>query len=222
VLADPRVVANTPWVTGANQFEHHVVDAVVGRDFTIDRYVSVATIAEGDPCPKCGAPLHLDRAVEVGHIFQLGRKYADAFELDASGPDGKPIRITMGSYGIGVTRAVAVIAEQTHDELGLRWPASVAPFQVHVVAAGKDEQQIAAALKLAGELEAAGLTVLVDDRTNVSAGVKFKDAELLGMPKIVVCGRGLVNGTVELRDRLTGERSEVPLTEVVSLVLAAA
>ena len=217
VLADPRVAPNSNWVTGANEYAHHVVDAVVGRDFVVDRYVSVATIADGDPCPRCGSPMHLDRAVEVGHIFQLGRKYADAFGLDALGADGKPIRITMGSYGIGVTRAVAVIAEQTHDELGLRWPASVAPFQVHIVAAGKADH-IAAALQLADELEAAGVSVLVDDRTTAQAGVKFKDAELLGIPTIVVVGRGLVEGKVELRNRLTGERDDVLLTEIVALL----
>jgi prolyl-tRNA synthetase len=214
VLADPRVAVGSTWVTGANKHEHHVVDAVVGRDFDVDQHVSVATIAPGDPCPRCGCPLHLDRAVEVGHIFQLGRKYADAFGLDALGADGKPIRITMGSYGIGVTRLVAVIAEQTHDELGLRWPASVAPYQVHIVAAGKQDQ-IDAALQLGCDLEAAGISALVDDRTTASGGVKFKDAELLGMPKIVVVGRGLVNGLVELRDRQTGERSDVPLADLV-------
>ena len=217
VIADPRVAPNSSWVTGANAYEHHVVDAVAGRDFTIDRYVPLATIADGDPCPRCGSPMTLDRAVEIGHIFQLGRKYADVFALDALGADGKPIRITMGSYGIGVTRAVAVIAEQTHDELGLRWPKSVAPFQVHVVAAGKGEH-IAAAVQLGNDLEAAGISALVDDRANAQAGVKFKDAELLGMPKIVVVGRGLVDGMVELRDRLTGERQDVALADVVALL----
>lgn len=217
VLADPRIAPGSAWVTGANEYEHHVVDAVVGRDFTIDRYLDVATVAAGDPCPVCGSPLEIDRAIEVGHIFQLGRKYTDAFALDALGPDGKPIRVTMGSYGIGVTRAIAVIAEQAHDELGLRWPAEVAPAQVHLVAAGKDEQ-VAAALALAGELEAAGVSTLVDDRTGVSAGVKFKDAELLGMPTIVIVGRGLASGVVELRSRWTGERREVPVADVVALL----
>lgn len=216
VIADPRVAPGTDWVTGANRFEHHVVDAVAGRDFTIDTYVAgVATVAAGDPCPRCGSPLEIDRAIEIGHIFQLGRKYADAFGLDALGPDGKPIRITMGSYGIGVTRAVAVIAEQAHDELGLVWPAEVAPARVHLVAAGK-EDQLAAALRLAEELEAAGVSTLVDDRVGVSVGVKFKDAELLGMPTIVVVGRGLVDGLVEVRDRRTGDRQDVALAEVVA------
>ena len=220
VIADPRVAPGSAWVTGANRYEHHVVDAVVGRDFVVDDYVAgVATVAAGDPCPRCGQPLEIDRAIEIGHIFQLGRKYADAFGLDAQGPDGKPIRITMGSYGIGVTRAVAVIAEQSHDELGLVWPAEVAPARVHLVAAGKQDH-IDAALRLAGEFEAAGITTLVDDRSGVSVGVKFKDAELLGMPTIVVIGRGLVDGLVELRDRRSGERNEVPLAEVVGIVAA--
>ena len=219
VLADPRIAPNSVWVTGANRHEHHVVDAVVGRDFFVDRYVEVATVADGDPCPRCGSPLILDRAIEIGHIFQLGRKYADALGLDASGADGKPIRITMGSYGIGVTRAVAVIAEQWHDEIGLRWPWEIAPAHVHIVAAGKDGQ-IPAAMALGERFDAAGLRVLVDDRDGVSVGVKFKDAELLGMPSIVVVGRGLVDGTVELRDRLTGDRREVTLDGVVEAVLA--
>ena len=219
VLADPRIAPNSIWVTGANEYEHHVVDAVVGRDFTIDRYVEVATVADGDPCPNCGEPLAIDRAIEIGHIFQLGRKYADALGLDALGPDGKPIRITMGSYGIGVTRAVAVIAEQSHDHLGLRWPWEIAPAQVHIVAAGKADQ-IAASLKLGAAFEAAGVRVMVDDRDSVSVGVKFKDAEILGMPVIVVVGRGLIDGKVELRDRYRGSAVEVPLTDVVEAALA--
>lgn len=219
VLADPRIAPNSMWVTGANEYEHHVVDAVVGRDFTIDRYVEVATVAAGDPCPTCGEPLAIDRAIEIGHIFQLGRKYADALGLDALGADGKPIRITMGSYGIGVTRAVAVIAEQSHDQMGLRWPWEIAPAQVHIVAAGKADQ-IAASLELGAAFEAAGVRVLVDDRDSVSVGVKFKDAEILGMPVIVVVGRGLAEGKVELRDRYRGTAAEVSLAEVVEAALA--
>jgi prolyl-tRNA synthetase len=217
VYADTRIAANSNWVTGANQHEHHVVDAVVGRDFHIDRTIEVATVAQGDPCPVCGEPLDIDRAIEIGHIFQLGRKYADAFQLDALGPDSKPIRITMGSYGIGVTRAVAVIAEQWHDSAGLVWPVEVAPYRVHIIAAGKDGQ-MAAALALGERFDAAGISVLVDDRDGPSVGVKFKDAELLGMPTIIVVGRGLADGVVELRDRRSGERRDVALGEVVSLV----
>ncbi len=220
VYADPRVAAGTAWATGANEYEHHVVDAVVGRDFTVDQYIEVATVAEGDPCPRCGSPLALDRAIEIGHIFQLGRKYADAFSLDVLGPDGKPVRVTMGSYGIGVSRAMAVIAEQLHDGLGLVWPEEVAPAKVHVVATGK-ENQIEVALDLAKQLETKGVSTLVDDRQGFSPGVKFKDAELLGMPWMVVVGKNLADGLVELRNRRTGEAQTVAVGSLVDAVTAA-
>src|SRR5690606_32916814 len=169
---------------------------------------------------RCGEGLSIHRVTAIGHIFQLGRKYADAAQLDALGPDGKPVRITMGSYGIGVSRAVAVIAEQMHDELGLVWPREIAPVDVHIVGTGKD-RQVEVALELGAELESRGLRVLVDDRPQVSPGVKFKDAELLGMPTIVVVGRGLANGVIELRDRKTGEKREIPLAEAADLIAAA-
>ena len=194
-----------------------MVDAVVGRDFSVDRYIEVATVAEGDPCPRCGSPLTLDRAIEIGHIFQLGRKYADAFGLDVLGQEGKPIRVTMGSYGIGISRAVAVIAEQTLDDKGLIWPESVAPAKVHLVATGK-QNQIEVALDLAAQLEARGVSTMVDDRAGVSPGVKFKDAELLGMPTVVVVGKGLLEGVVELRNRRTGEVTVLPVGDLVSAI----
>ncbi|MEU7862509.1 proline--tRNA ligase [Nonomuraea sp. NPDC049141] len=219
-LVDPRVVTGTSWVTGANERGKHAAGVVAGRDFTPDGTIEAAEVRAGDPCPRCGSPLSIDRGIEIGHIFQLGRKYADAAGLDALGPDGKPIRITMGSYGIGVSRAVAVIAEQAHDELGLVWPREVAPADVHIVGTGKDNQ-IEAALELAADLEARGLRVLVDDRTGVSPGVKFKDAELLGLPTIVVVGRGLAQGVVELRDRVSGTKEEIPLDTAADRVLAA-
>ena len=217
VFADPRIAAGTAWATGANEFEHHVVEAVVGRDFTVDAYLEVATVAEGDPCPRCGSPLTLDRAIEIGHIFQLGRKYADAFGLDVLGHEGKPIRVTMGSYGIGISRAIAVIAEQTLDDKGLVWPESVAPARVHLVATGKQDQ-IEVALDLAAQLEARGVTTMVDDRIGVSPGVKFKDAELLGMPTVVVVGKGLADGVVELRNRRTGDATVVPVGQLVAAI----
>ena len=220
VYADPRIAQGTSWATGANEFEHHVLNAVAGRDFLIDRYIEVATVAEGDPCPKCAAPLHLDRAIEVGHIFQLGQKYADAFELDVLGPNGKPIRITMGSYGIGISRAVAVIAEQRLDDKGLVWPLEVAPAKVHLVAMGK-ENQVEVAVELAEQLEARGISTLVDDRPSLSPGVKFKDAELLGMPTILVVGKGLTEGNVELRDRQTGGIEIVALVDAVESIVRA-
>ncbi|NUT46824.1 MAG: proline--tRNA ligase [Saccharothrix sp.] len=218
-LVDPRVVRGTAWVTGADKADHHVVDLVVGRDFTPDGTIDVAEVREGDPSPDGKGVLVAARGIEIGHIFQLGRKYADAFQLDALGPDSKPIRITMGSYGIGVSRLVAAIAEQSHDERGLIWPRNVAPADVHVVVAGKDETLLAGGEKLAGELSAAGLKVLLDDR-KASPGVKFADAELIGVPTILVVGRGLANGLVEVKDRRTGEREEVPVADAVAHLLA--
>ncbi|MEU0572360.1 proline--tRNA ligase [Nonomuraea sp. NPDC005983] len=219
-LVDPRVVTGTSWVTGANEPGRHAANVVAGRDFVPDGTIEAAEVRAGDPCPRCGSPLSIDRGIEIGHIFQLGRKYADAAGLDALGPDGKPIRITMGSYGIGVSRAVAVIAEQLHDQLGLVWPREVAPADVHIVGTGK-ENQIEVALELAGELESRGLRVLVDDRAGVSPGVKFKDAELLGLPTILVIGRGLASGVVELRDRVSGSKEEIPLAEAADRIVAA-
>jgi prolyl-tRNA synthetase len=212
-LVDPRVAAGSAWVTGANEPDRHAVDVVCGRDFTPDGLIEAADVRAGDPCPRCGAPLRTERGIEIGHIFQLGRRFADVFGLDAQGPDGKPVRITMGSYGIGLTRAVASVAEQHHDERGLCWPASIAPCQVHVVAAGRGEQQEAAE-RLAGALAGQGLRVLLDDRA-VSTGVKFADAELLGMPTVLVVGRRLADGLVELRDRATGTRTEIGLEELI-------
>lgn len=218
-LADPRIAAGTAWITGANKDGAHVRDVVVGRDFEVDEYVDVVVVEDGDPCPKCGTGLKLDRAIEIGHIFQLGRKYADAFQLDVLGQNGKPTRVTMGSYGIGVSRAVAALAEQTADEQGLCWPAEIAPADVHVVAAGK-ALQIELALQAAEQLAEAGLRVLVDERPGVSPGVKFTDAELIGVPKILVAGRRAAEGVLELKDRRTGEREELPLAEAVARLRA--
>jgi prolyl-tRNA synthetase len=216
-LADRRVAPGTWWVTGANEPGRHARNVMVGRDFAVDEYVDVVVVLDGDRCPRCGGPLALARGVEVGHVFQLGRKYADAFGLDVPGPDGAPIRLTMGSYGIGVSRAVAVIAEQHHDERGLVWPREVSPYDVHVVPVGRGDQP-AHARDLAGRLEATGLQVLLDDRPDASAGVKLTDAELLGVPTVVVVGRRVGDGVVEVRDRLTGEAAEVGLDDVVPAV----
>lgn len=214
-LADPRVAPGTSWVTGANRADTHARNVVCGRDFEVDRYLDVVVVEPGDPCPSCGAGLKLDRAIEIGHIFQLGRKYADAFGLDVLGREGKPVRVTMGSYGIGVSRAVAALAEQTADERGLCWPAAVAPADVHVVAAGK-AVPLALAEEAATALAAAGLRVLLDDRPGLSPGVKLTDAELIGVPWILVAGRRSADGVVELQDRATGTREELPLTEALS------
>ena len=219
-LADPRVAPGTSWVTGANLEGFHARNVVAGRDFQVDRYLDVVAVAEGDPCPACGGALVLERGVEIGHIFRLGTRYTDVFALDVLGRDGKPVRVTMGSYGIGISRAVAVIAEQHHDRAGLCWPSEVAPADVHLVAAGRDEAVYVAAGEIAAAASAAGLRVLYDDRRAVSAGVKFADAELLGVPAIVVVGRGLAEGVVEVRDRRTGTRREVPPSGAVEAVQA--
>jgi len=216
-LVDPRIVPGTAWVTGADKADHHVVDLVCGRDFTPDGTVEAAEVREGDASPDGAGTLVAARGIEIGHIFQLGRKYADAFELDALGPDSKPVRITMGSYGIGVSRLVAAIAEQHHDELGLVWPRSVSPADVHLVVAGKDDSVFEGGERIAGELSRRGVSVLFDDR-KASPGVKFADAELIGVPTIVVVGKGLANGVVEVKDRATGERSEIPVDAVVDHV----
>ncbi|MFI9051326.1 proline--tRNA ligase [Streptomyces sp. NPDC053427] len=218
-IADPRVAPGTAWITGANKQGMHAKNVVAGRDFEVDDYLDVVVVEPGDPCPKCGTGLKIDRAIEIGHIFQLGRKYADAFELDVLGQNGKPTRVTMGSYGIGVSRAVAALAEQTHDGSGLCWPREVAPADVHVVAAGK-AKQTELALEIGEQLGAAGLRVLVDDRPGVSPGVKFTDAELLGVPTIVVAGRRAGEGVVEVKDRRTGEREELTVEEAVARLSA--
>ena len=218
-LVDPRVVTGTSWLTGANAEGKHAVNVVAGRDFTPDGTIEAAGVRPGDPCPNClDGQLTMRRGIEIGHIFQLGRRFADAFGLDALGPDSKPIRITMGSYGVGVSRLVAAIAEQHHDEKGLAWPAAVAPAAVHIVAAGKADH-IAVAVKLGEELAAAGLDVIVDDRPGVSVGVRLTDAELIGAPMIVVVGRRLGEGVVELRRRAGGASEDVALAEILSVLV---
>jgi len=218
-LVDPRVVTGTSWITGADETGKHVVGLVAGRDFTPDGTIEAAEVRDGDLSPDGAGPLVSARGIEIGHIFQLGRKYTDAFAVDVLGEDGKPVRLTMGSYGVGVSRLVAVIAEQHHDALGLRWPASVSPFDVHIVMANKDADARAGAAALAAELDCCGHDVLLDDRT-ASPGVKFKDAELLGVPWIVVVGRGWAEGTVELRNRFTGASREIPVAAAGSEISA--
>lgn len=217
-LADPRVATGTAWLTGANEPGRHATSVVAGRDFTPDGTIEAAEVRAGDPCPACGAgQLTIRRGIEIAHIFQLGRRYTDAFKVDVLGADGKPVRPTMGCYGIGVSRAVASIAEQHHDDRGLIWPDEVAPADVHIIAAGKDGQ-VDAALTLGAELADRGLRVLVDDRPQLSAGVKFTDAELIGIRRAVVIGRRLTDGYAEVRDRRTGERQDVPLTDVARVM----
>jgi prolyl-tRNA synthetase len=220
-LLDPRIVPGTRWITGANESGRHVFDLTAGRDFAADGTIEAAEVRAGDPAPDGSGPLELARGVEIGHIFQLGRKYAQALGLQVLDENGKQVTVTMGSYGIGVTRCLALLAENNHDELGLRWPAHVAPYHVHVIATGKDDAAFGEAERLASELEAAGVEVLYDDRPKVSPGVKFKDAELLGAPFILVVGRGLEQGEVELKMRATGETTALAVAEAAAAVAKA-
>jgi len=215
-LVDPRVVSGTSWITGANVDQKHVFHLVAGRDFTSDGIADIAEVRAGDPAPDGSGDLELARGIEIGHVFQLGRKYAEALDLKVLDENGKLVTVTMGSYGIGITRLVAVLAEANNDDKGLIWPESVAPADVHVVAAGKDDSVFAAAEKLAIEIEATGKTVLLDDRAKVSPGVKFSDAELLGIPKVLIVGKGLETGEVELWNRRTGERRSIKLESALS------
>jgi len=217
-LVDPRVVTGTAWITGANEPGRHVFDLVCGRDFTPDGTIEAAEVRDGDPAPDGSGALHTERGIEIGHIFQLGRKYAEALDLTVLDENGKSRVVTMGSYGIGVSRAVAAIAEQHHDDKGLIWPREIAPADVHIVATGKDPEVFQKAEELAEALEDAGVRVLYDDR-KASPGVKFNDSELLGVPTIVVVGKRLVDGVIEIKDRATGERQEVPLTEALGALV---
>ena len=222
-VVDPRIVDGTAWITGADQHGKHVADLTAGRDFTPDGVIEAAEVHGGDPCPRCGSPLEIARGIEIGHIFQLGRKYAEALGLTVLDQNGKSRVVTMGSYGIGVSRAMAAIAEMNCDDKGLIWPREVAPADVHIVATGKPgDPQLPAAEELAAQCEAAGLRVMLDDRVGVSPGVRFKDAELIGVPTIVVVGRGLADGLVEWKDRRAGTSRDVPLADVVSELTALA
>ncbi|APX34429.1 proline--tRNA ligase [Brachybacterium sp. P6-10-X1] len=221
VLIDPRAADGTRWVVGGLAPDVHTLDVVPGRDFVPDGYIEAAEVREGDPAPDGSGPLHLTRGMEMGHIFQLGRTYAEALDLRVLDVNGKSVVVTMGSYGIGVTRAVAAIAELNHDDKGLVWPRQIAPADVHIMATGKDQEVHDEAERIASELEARGLEVLFDDRPKVSPGVKFKDAELLGVPTSVVVGKGLATGIVEVRDRASGAIDEVPHQEAIEAVLAA-
>jgi prolyl-tRNA synthetase len=220
-LVDPLVVEGSAWVTGANLEGKHAAYVVRGRDFTPEGEIGAVEIRDGDRCAKCGSPLEIARGIELGHVFQLGTKYAETFGLTALDQNGKPVTITMGSYGVGVTRAVAALAEQTFDEKGLCWPLGIGPADVHIVATGKDDAVFTAAEALALELDAAGVRVMYDDRRGVSPGVKFKDAELIGVPAIVIVGKGLAQGLIEVRDRRTDERREVPVADAFGVVVEA-
>ncbi len=210
-LTDPRIVKGTRWITGANHVGKHVYDLVFGRDFNSDGTIEAAEIKQGDICPRCSSSLEIARGIEIGHIFQLGQKYAKALDLTVLDENGKSQIVTMGSYGIGVSRAVAAIIEQNHDDKGIVWPKSVAPVDIHLVAAGKDEEIFNKASEIAEELNKLGISVLYDDRKNVSPGVKFNDAELLGMPIILIVGKKLADNKIELRIRKTGESKDISI-----------
>lgn len=217
-FVDPRIARGSAWVTGANENEKHVFNLVYGRDFEADGTIEAVEIREGDPAPDGSGPLELARGIEIGHIFQLGRKYAEALDLKVLDENGKSQVVTMGSYGLGVTRVLAALAEKNHDDLGLAWPINIAPAHIHVLATGKGAEIFETAESLSGELTKAGFEVIYDDRAKVSAGVKFKDYELLGVPYGLVVGRGLAEGKVEIRNRVTGESTEVPVEEAVERV----
>jgi prolyl-tRNA synthetase len=221
-LVDPRIVEGTRWVTGADEPGRHVLDLTVGRDFTPDGTIEAAEVRAGDPCPRGDGVLEAARGIEMGHIFQLGRKFADALGLQVLDENGKLVTVTMGSYGIGPSRAVAAIAESTLDAMGLCWPRAVAPADVHVLAAGKEDAIFDAAERLVADLAAQGIEVLYDDRRGkTSPGVKFKDAELIGVPTIVTVGRGLADGNVEVRDRRTDAREQVAVDEAAARIVEA-
>jgi len=220
-MLDPSVVPGSAWVTGANQKDTHVLHLVNGRDFTADGTIEAVEVAAGDPCPNCGKSLEIARGIEIGHVFQLGRKYADKLGLTVLDQNGKQVVVTMGSYGVGVSRAVASIAEAFHDDIGLKWPRAISPVDVHIVVTGKNGDDITVAgEQLAKDLEAQGLDVILDDRNGVSPGVKFKDAELMGIPTIVVVGKSLADGNVEVRDRHAGTNEAIPLASAVQHVVS--
>ncbi len=223
VVADVGVGRPGPWVTGANRADHHLSGVLLGRDFTVDRWGSFAQVVTGDPCPRCGSAVELVRAVEAAHTFQLGTKYSDVM---AGGTyvteDGGEAAFSMGCYGMGVSRLLSVVAEEHHDERGLAWPEDLAPYPVHLVSLGpgRAPEVAAAADALYHRLMASGVEVLYDDR-DVSPGVKFADADLLGMPvRLLVGAKGLARGVLERRSRATGEEREVPLDAPVASVLA--
>ena len=217
---DPRVVPGSRWLTGANIADRHVYDLVAGRDFTWDGTVECAEVLPGDPAPDGSGPLEAARGIEMGHVFQLGRKYAESLGLKVLDQNGKQVVVTMGSYGFGVTRAVAALVESNHDDKGIIWPRHLAPADLHVVPTGKGEEAAEAAEQIVAQLEEAGVRVLFDDRKKVSPGVRFGDFELLGVPSMLVIGRGLADGLLEIKDRATGDSREIHREDVVAEVLA--
>jgi prolyl-tRNA synthetase len=219
-FVDPRVVEGSAWLTGANVVDAHVTNVVIGRDVFPDGVIECSDVRDGDPAPDGSGPVSITRGMEIGHVFQLGRKYAEALGLKVQDEDGKLATVTMGSYGIGVTRILAVVAETNNDDKGLIWPRQVSPFDIHVIATGRDDEVFGIASQLSADLEATGLEVLLDDRPKVSPGVKFGDAELVGIPTILIVGKGLAEGLVEVWDRRSDKRTQVPVAEAVEYLTA--
>jgi prolyl-tRNA synthetase len=224
VVADLGVARPGPWIVGANRKDHHMTGAVLGRDFTVDDWGSFAQVVAGDRCPRCGEEIELVRSVEAAHTFQLGHKYSEVMAGSSFvAEDGGEAIFSMGCYGMGVSRLLAVVAEEHHDDRGLDWPSEVAPFGVHLLAlgGGRSPEVAEAADRLYGRLVEAGLEVLYDDRDG-SAGVKFADADLLGMPvRLVVGAKGLARGIVEWRSRTTGEERELAVDAAVEELVGA-
>ena len=217
---DAHVARGSAWFTGADEVDVDYYDLVYGRDFEADGVVEAVEVRDGDMSPDGSGPLSFERGVEIGQVFQLGLKYSEALGLKVLDQNGKTVPVWMGCYGIGVSRVLACIAETHHDDRGLAWPANIAPAQVHIVATGKDAQAFEAAETLVAELEGRGIEVIFDDRKKVSPGVKFKDAELIGVPIIAVAGRDTVNnGTIEVRDR-NGENNQAVPAESAAQVIA--
>lgn len=213
-LIDAHVARGSAWFTGADERDVDYYNLVYGRDFKADGVVEAVEVRHGDMSPDGSGPLSFERGVEIGQVFQLGLKYSKALDLKVLDQNGKAVPVWMGCYGIGVSRVLACIAETHHDEAGLAWPSVIAPAAVHVVATGKDAAAFEGAEKLVAELETKGLEVIYDDRKKVSPGVKFKDAELIGVPLVAVVGRDYVNdGTIELRDRNGENKVAVPAAE---------
>ena len=219
-LIDAHVVKGSAWFTGADENEVDYYNLVYGRDFKVDGVVEAVEVRHGDMSPDGSGPLSFERGVEIGQVFQLGLKYSKALDLKVLDQNGKAVPVWMGCYGIGVSRVLACIAETHHDDKGLAWPMNIAPAQVHVMATGKDEAAFEAAERLVDELSANGIEVLYDDRRKVSPGVKFKDAELIGVPIIAVAGRDTVNnGTIEVRDRDGSNSENISVDSVAQVIV---